>query len=274
VTTGVIFDGTGAIARTTNGGVDWDSTLFAQGMQGIDFPKPETGFAVGFLGTILRSTDLGGTWSPQSSGTFADLFDVHFASDGLTGVAVGAFGTILRTVNGGQTGAFALLAAASRKGNFDIDLPLTGMPGIECRSGGADGNFQITLTFNNPIASVDDVAASCGIVQKVRRHASDPHRLLVRLTETCNAQYLILTLTNVHDDQGNTLPSAKVTAGLLLGDINGDGVVDSTDADQTALDQGQTTDGDNFREDINSNGRIDAIDFALVSSELGTMLPP
>jgi len=83
----------------------------------------------------------------------------------------------------------------------------------------------------------------------------------------------------VHDDQGNTIPSAKVTAVLLLGDISGDGVVDDgvvdcTYADQTALNQGQTTDSDNFREDINSNGRIDAADLAQVNSKLGTMLPP
>jgi len=274
VTTGVIFDGTGAIARTANGGVDWNSTLFPQGMQGIDFPKPETGFAVGFVGTILRSSDLGNTWSPQTSGTSSDLFAVHFASDGLTGAAVGASGTILRTSNGGQAGGLELLAAASRKGDFDIDLPLAGMAGIECRSGGAKGNFQITLTFNNAITSVDAVAASCGIIEKVGRHASDPHTLRVSLSETCNAQYLILTLTNVHDDQGNTLPSAKVTAGLLLGDSNGDGVVDSADTDQIELDHGQTTNSDNFREDINSNGRIDAADLALVNSHLGTMLPP
>jgi photosystem II stability/assembly factor-like uncharacterized protein len=48
VSSGVLFDGTGAIARTSNGGTDWNSTLFPQGLQGIDFPKPESGFAVGF----------------------------------------------------------------------------------------------------------------------------------------------------------------------------------------------------------------------------------
>jgi hypothetical protein len=78
----------------------------------------------------------------------------------------------------------------------------------------------------------------------------------------------------VHDDQGNILPSAKVTAGLLLGDVNGDGVVDATDADQTALDQGETTDADNFREDINSNGSIDAADLAARRIPMGPMLPP
>jgi photosystem II stability/assembly factor-like uncharacterized protein len=274
VTSGVLFDGTGAIARTTNGGTDWTSSLFSQGMQGIDFPKPETGFAVGLVGTILRSTDLGNTWSPQTSGTFFDLFDVHFTSAGLTGVAVGAAGTILRTTNGGQAGGLELVAAASRKGPFDIDLPLTGAPGIECRSG-AHGNYRLTLTFNNLVASVDDVATSCGAVKSSRIDDNDAHRLLVSLTGVnCNAQYVTLTLTNVHDDQGNTLPTATVTAGLLLGDINGDGVVDTTDSYQTKIDRGQESDSGNFREDINTNGRVDALDFSRVKSQLGTMLPP
>ncbi len=275
VTSGVLFDGTGAIARTANGGTDWDSTLFSQGMQGIDFPKPQTGFAVGFAGTILRSTDLGNTWSPQTSGTLFDLFDVHFTSAGLTGVAVGAAGTILRTTNGGQAGGLKLIAAASRKGHFDIDLPLTGVPGVECRSGGGNGNYKLTLTFNNPIASVDGVAISCGTVTSIRADASDAHLLLVGLTGVnCNAQNIKLTLTNIHDDEGNTLPTAIATVGLLLGDINGDGIVDSNDAHQTKRDRGQSTNSGNFREDINKNGRIDTIDFAVVKSQLGTMLPP
>ena len=275
VTSGVLFDGTGALARTANGGTDWDSTLFSQGMQGIDFPKPETGYAVGYVGTILRSTDQGNTWSPQTSGTFFDLFDAHFASDGLTGLAVGADGTILRTTNGGQAGGLELLAAASRKGHFEIDLPLTGAPGIECRGGGANDNCTVALTFNTPITSVDQAAPSCGTLKSIKGDHSDPHRILVGLTGvSCNTQYVTLTLTNVHDDQGNILPTGTVTAGLLLGDINGDGVVDSNDSHQTKLDRGQATESGNFREDINTNGRIDAADFAAVKSQRGTMLPP
>lgn len=275
VASGVLFDGTGAIARTANGGTDWNSTLFSQGMQGIDFPKPEAGFAVGFVGAILRSTDLGLTWSPQSSGTLFDLFDVHFAGDGLTGLAVGAAGTILRTTNGGQAGGLELLAAASRKGHFDIDLPLTGAPGIECRSGGADGFYKFVLTFNNAIASVDGIATSCGGVTSGEVDASDPHRFLVSLTGvTCNAQNTTLTLSGVHDDQGDILSSATLTIGFVLGDINGDGAVDSADLEETNLDRAQKTDSTNFREDINTNGRIDRSDFNVVKSQLGTMLPP
>lgn len=275
VSSGVLFDGTGAIARTSNGGTDWNSTIFPQGMQGIDFPKPEAGFAVGFVGTILKSNDLGLTWSAQTSGTFFDLFEVHFASDGLTGVAVGDAGTILRTTNGGQEGGLELVAAVSRKGHFDIDLPLTGAVGIECRSGGSAGHFKINLTFNNPLASVDSVTTSCGAVMSSLIDPDDAHQLRVSLTGvTCNAQLVTLTVTGARDDEGNTLPSAGVTLGLLLGDINGDALVNNEDSHETKLDRGQATDSTNFREDINTSGRIDAVDFSSVKAQLGTMLPP
>ena len=210
-------------------------------MQGIDFPKPETGFAVGFVGTILHSTDLGTNWSPQTSGTFFDLFDVHFASDGMTGLAVGAAGTVLRTTNGGQAGGLELIAAASRKGHFDIDLPLTGDPGIECRSGGSNGYYKVAFTFNNQLSSVDGVASSCGTVRSSTIDDDDAHRLLVSLSGvSCNAHDVTLTLTGVHDDQGNTLPSAAVTMSFLLGDVNGDGVVDAADFIRSSSIAGRT----------------------------------
>ena len=183
-------------------------------MQGIDFPKPESGFAVGFGGTILKSSDLGLTWSAQTSGTFLDLFDVHFVSDGLTGVAVGATGTILRTTNGGQEGELELVAAVSRKGHFDIDLPLTGLVGIECRSGGPDGDFKVNLTFNNTLASIDDVTTSCGAVSNSVINPDDAHQLRVTLTGVaCNAQLVTLTVTGAHDTDGNTFTFRRCDTG-------------------------------------------------------------
>jgi photosystem II stability/assembly factor-like uncharacterized protein len=275
VTSGVLFDGTGAIARTTNGGTDWSSTIFTQGMQGIDFPGPEAGFAVGFVGTILKSTDVGVSWSAQTSGTFFDLLDVHFQGNGLTGLAVGASGTILRTTNGGQAGGLELVTAASRKGRFDLDLPLEGEPGIECRSGGNGAHFKLILTFNNELIAVDSVSTSCGAVASSAIGPDDPHHFRISLSDvTCNAEFVTVTLTGVRDANGNTLPSLGIPFALLLGDINGDGLVDSNDSHETKLDRGQDTDGSNFREDMDGTSRIDAVDFAIVKSQLGTMLPP
>jgi len=35
--------------------------------------------------------------------------------------------------------------------NFAIDLPLTGTAGIECRTGGVNGDHQVIVTFPTPV---------------------------------------------------------------------------------------------------------------------------
>jgi len=104
VVSGTVFDGRGAIARTTDAGLSWSTLFFDQAIQGIDFPQPTSGFAVGAGGRISHSTDAGITWTDQTSGTSANLNDVSFASDALRGIAVGDSGTILWTANGGEPG--------------------------------------------------------------------------------------------------------------------------------------------------------------------------
>ena len=101
---GAVFDGRGAIARTTDGGTGWSTVFFDQAIQGLNFPQMTSGFAAGFGGRITHSTDAGITWAGQTSGTSSNLNDVFFASDALRGIAVGESGTILWTANGGQPG--------------------------------------------------------------------------------------------------------------------------------------------------------------------------
>jgi len=104
VVSGFVFDGRGAIARTTDGGVNWSTLFFDQAIEGVDFPLTNTtnvGFAVGWGGRILHTTNMGIGWTDQTSGTSANLNDVSFASDALRGIAVGDSGTILWTANGG-----------------------------------------------------------------------------------------------------------------------------------------------------------------------------
>ena len=104
VVSGTVFDGRGAIARTTDGGMNWSTLFFDQAIQGIDFPQPTSGFAAGAGGRISHSTDAGINWTDQTSGTTANLNDVSFGSDALRGIAVGDSGTILWTANGGEPG--------------------------------------------------------------------------------------------------------------------------------------------------------------------------
>ena len=99
---GSVFDGRGAIARTTDAGMNWSTLFFDQTIEGVAFPTAASGFAVGAVGRILHTTDTGATWIDQTSGSTANLHDVTFASDALKGIAVGDNGTILRTTDGGE----------------------------------------------------------------------------------------------------------------------------------------------------------------------------
>ena len=171
-------------------------------------------------------------------------------------------------------GTLALSSAESVKGGFAIDLPLGGTPGVESRSGGAQGSYTIEFTFNNNLTSVGSVTTSCGTVTSSMIDSSDPHRYIVNLAAvSCNAQDVTITLTSITDDQANTLASASVTVGLLLGDVDGDGTVTTTDFNLTKSDNGQSTDATNFREDVKVNGRIDRNDATTVRQQVGTSLP-
>jgi hypothetical protein len=75
------------------------------------------------------------------------------------------------------------------------------------------------------------------------------------------------------DTSGNSLSSASVDMGLLLGDVNGDRVVDQADIQAVKADKGQHTDSTNFRSDVSNDGFIGAADVQLVRQQQGTSLP-
>jgi hypothetical protein len=61
--------------------------------------------------------------------------------------------------------------------------------------------------------------------------------------------------------------------GLLIGDVNGDGSVNSGDALQTRNRSGQATDGTNFRSDVNADGVVNGGDTAIIRSHSGEFVP-
>ena len=68
----------------------------------IYFCDSLNGWAVGFDGDIIHSSDGGFTWAPQTSGVTDTLYDVYF-SDISHGWAVGRNGSVLQTLDGGTT---------------------------------------------------------------------------------------------------------------------------------------------------------------------------
>jgi hypothetical protein len=96
---------------------------------------------------------------------------------------------------------------------------------------------------------------------------------LVDVPHGCNGTDVDVTATDVLDDQGNTLSSATATVGLLLGDANGDRVVDGADRNLVRTLKGQQIDSTNFRSDVNSDGFIGRADVRVVVRQQGTSLP-
>ncbi|UCH61741.1 MAG: hypothetical protein JSU77_07950, partial [Fidelibacterota bacterium] len=96
------------IFRTTDQGENWNLSYNPHdgepGLTSIYFPSPDTGYAVGYSGLILKSADGGQSWVELTSGTEEDLYSVYFINNN-AGVAVGGSGVILRTVNGGDSWA-------------------------------------------------------------------------------------------------------------------------------------------------------------------------
>ncbi len=64
-----------------------------------------------------------------------------------------------------------------------------------------------------------------------------------------------------------------IPMGILVGDTNGDGVVNSGDSLQTRNCSGQVTDGTNFRSDVNADGSINSGDTTSVRAQSGAFLP-
>ena len=159
-------------------------------------------------------------------------------------------------------------------GAFDINLPRTGNPGIECRSGGASGDYQLVFSFANPITSVGNASVTSGTGSVASRMIdTDAHNYIVNLTGVTNAQTINVNLTNVNDNAGNSSSSVSVPMAVLIGDVNGNGTVNASDISQTKTNSGASIDAANFRSDINANGSINASDVSLVKANSGTSLP-
>ena len=72
-------------------------------MSSVFFTDMNTGYAVGAMGTVIKTTDGGTSWDDLSIKTNNNLTSIFF-NDVSSGWIVGANGTILNTTNGGTTG--------------------------------------------------------------------------------------------------------------------------------------------------------------------------
>ena len=155
-------------------------------------------------------------------------------------------------------------------GTFDIELAQNGPSADECRSGGANGNYQLIVTFVNPISAVagGTVTSGTGMVDSVSASGSN---ITINLSGVTTAQRLVVTLTGVND--GTTVGTVSITMPVLVGDTNSNGATNAADIAQTKSQSGQPVTAANFREDVSADGNLNASDIALVKSKSGTALP-
>jgi hypothetical protein len=240
---------------------------------GPQTPTP-TAPAVGtLLGGVNGRTLTGDTpGSPESklerSNTFIDHTFVKAQTDQ-------AFPAATYTVTGNNlcsSTAVAPIGAVSRKvhgsaGTFDIDLPLTGPPGIECRSGGTNGSHTVVIAFPTHV-TVSGPATCAG---QPATKSSIGNSVTVNCTNVPNAQVVNVTLQGVTD--GTNTANVSIPMAVLGGDTTADRSVNSADISQTKSQSGKTVTSANFREDVTFDGSLNSADISFVKSKSGTALP-
>jgi hypothetical protein len=159
-------------------------------------------------------------------------------------------------------------------GTFDVDLPLTGNPGIECRSGGSNGDYTLVFTFANTLASVASasVTSGTGSVASKSIDSTDAHNYIVNLTGVTNAQYITVSLANVTDSAGNFSSAVSATMGVLIGDVNASKLVDGNDVSAVQSKTRQSVNSTNFRYDVNVSGLIDGNDVSITQGQTRTAI--
>jgi hypothetical protein len=306
-------DGSSLVFSTYLGGSDYDGlfgikldktgNIFVDGYSSShDLPQVnafQTGFG-GYIDCWVAELSPGGTqlllssWfggSDQELAYGLDLWNGQLYFSGTTvstnfpiaGCAAettynGASGDVFFTLVHLPVNPIQVSGIASRKihgnsGIFDIDL--TSRNGVECRSGGMNGDYTLVFKFGNPLSSIGcaEVTSGTGSVVDTMIDSNDPHNCVVNLTGVTNAQRIAGTLSNVTDSVGNFSNAIFAQMGVLVGDVNASGHVDAGDIGVIQQYNSQTANSTNFRADVNVSGHIDAGDIGLTQSYNSTGLP-
>lgn len=234
------------------------------------------GVSVLYAGTdigVYQSVDGGANWVPFGTGLpRVAVFDM----------AIQNVKRVLRIATHGRgmweipLNPLQLTAAVSRKthggmGDFDVSLPLSGEPGVECRSGGGSGNYTLVFAFANNVVS-GSAAVTTGTGSVSGSPTFTGNTMTVNLTGVTDVQQIIVTLSGVTDSFAQVLPATPVAMNVLVGDATANKTVNASDVAIVKSQSGQAVSGANFREDINVDGSINSSDVALTKARTGNGL--
>jgi Verrucomicrobium spinosum paralogous family TIGR02597 len=171
------------------------------------------------------------------------------------------------------------LAASSRKvhgsaGTFDVNLAASNSLGVECRAPGLGNSHQIVFTFAHPV-TVADAAVTVGpnvTGSVVGSPMVNGNHVTVNLSNVSNQQRLTIKLLGVSD--GTITNDFSVPLGILLGDVNGNGAVESSDVSAVQGHTRQKVSNSTFMYDVNANGAIESSDVSTTQAQTRTSIPP
>jgi hypothetical protein len=289
----VFYGTTGTQDPTTSSTNQWN-VLFAQSLNGADrepvFTVVQASDHITHTGPICNVGILcsGGTRQ------LLDFFQVAIGPDGLANIAWADTGngngtphvsyarqasgplalvnpTFPTCVPGPPVPTLMVSRKAHGTTNYDVDL-LPPVSGIECRTGGPNGDFKIVVDFPSPVtlsgSPQAQVTSGTGSISNVTVSGNE---VTVDLTGVTNAQRLVVRLNGVTDANGSG--NVPVSMAVLLGDTTADGSVNSADISQTKSRSGQVVGSGNFRSDVTVDNAINSADISLVKSKSGTALP-
>jgi hypothetical protein len=161
--------------------------------------------------------------------------------------------------------------------DFDIDLRVSGPPGVECRAGGGTSDYTMIITLpgdvtinSNPQAAVTSGSGTIGRAGVANSGAVsiNGNTVTVPLTNVADAQTINVTLYCVNGGGNVVVPMTR-----LLGDTNGNRTVNASDIGAIKANSGQPVTSANFRSDVNANGSINSSDIGQVKARSGVTVP-
>ena len=163
-----------------------------------------------------------------------------------------------------------LVSAASRlthggAGTFDVNMPLTGISGVECRSA---TTYNAIFTFDSPVTS-GEVTVSSGTAT-VGAITFNGNSMTAQLTGVTTAEVVTLHTQNIN---GDGQPHGDVPFGFLVADADANRVVAKSDQTLVQGQLNQPVTSANFREDLTADGRIRNSDVNLVKVNKNHSIP-
>jgi hypothetical protein len=152
-------------------------------------------------------------------------------------------------------------------GTFDLPLSTTSTV-VEPRSTG--GNYQIIFNYAVPVNS--GTAMASGGAGTAGSVTFSGNSMIVPLSGVTDQQRLTVTANGVSGPgSGSTTMGTQI--GFLIGDVNGDGVVNIGDTSSVRSAAGVTLDVSSFLNDVNIDGAVNVGDTIIVRGNSGNALP-